>query len=160
MGSALMGSLQVLRFRQRHFGAPVDLVFPKVPGRTFFPNLSKIITFAAAPLVLTPFVRNQGMHLLFTTSYYYLLLAIINYNNENDSIMILLVISVDTICPEPLLLLLSLLLLSLLFVRNQGAPGPHLQGLQYTTNNNNNNNSDNNIIDNTNNNISNINNSI
>ena len=32
---------------------------PKVPGRTFFPNLSKLITFAAAPLVLTPFVRNQ-----------------------------------------------------------------------------------------------------
>ena len=25
-----------------------------------FPNLSKIITFAASPLVLTPFVRNQG----------------------------------------------------------------------------------------------------
>ena len=32
----------------------------KVPGRTFFPNLSKYITFAAAPSVLTPFVRNQG----------------------------------------------------------------------------------------------------
>ena len=35
-------------------------ILPKVPGRTFFPNLSKCITFAAAPLVLTPFVRNQG----------------------------------------------------------------------------------------------------
>ena len=35
------------------------LVFAKVPGRTFSPNLSKLITFAAAPLVLTPFVRNQ-----------------------------------------------------------------------------------------------------
>ena len=34
--------------------------FPKVPGRTFFPNLSKRnSTFAAAPLVLNPFVRNQ-----------------------------------------------------------------------------------------------------
>ena len=33
---------------------------PKVPGRTFLPNLSKFITFAAAPLALTPFVRNQG----------------------------------------------------------------------------------------------------
>ena len=32
----------------------------KVPGRTFFPNLSKFSTFAAAPLVLTPFARNQG----------------------------------------------------------------------------------------------------
>ena len=36
------------------------LIFPKVPGQTFFPNLSKIITFAAAQLVLIPFVRNQG----------------------------------------------------------------------------------------------------
>ena len=26
-----------------------------------FPNLSKYITFAAAPLVLTPFVRNQDV---------------------------------------------------------------------------------------------------
>ena len=34
---------------------------PKVPGRTSFPNLSKLITFAAAPLVLTPFVRDQGL---------------------------------------------------------------------------------------------------
>ena len=30
-----------------------------MPGRTFFTNLSKFISFAAAPLVLTPFVRNQ-----------------------------------------------------------------------------------------------------
>ena len=29
-----------------------------MPGRTFL-NLSKLFTFAAAPLVLTPFVRNQ-----------------------------------------------------------------------------------------------------
>ena len=29
--------------------------------RTFLPNLSKIVTFAATPLVLTPFVRNQGI---------------------------------------------------------------------------------------------------
>ena len=35
------------------------LIFTKVSGRTFFPNLSKGITFAAAPLVLTPFVRNK-----------------------------------------------------------------------------------------------------
>ena len=35
------------------------VLFPKVPGRTFFLNLSKFITFAAAPLVLTPFVRSQ-----------------------------------------------------------------------------------------------------
>ena len=31
-----------------------------MPGPTFFPNLSKLITFEAAPSVLTPFVRNQG----------------------------------------------------------------------------------------------------
>ena len=30
-----------------------------MPGGTFFPNLSKVITFAAAPLVLSPCVRNQ-----------------------------------------------------------------------------------------------------
>ena len=51
-------------FRQRNFwGTPVNLLLspPKVPGRTFFPNLSKFIAFAAAPLVLTPFVRNQGL---------------------------------------------------------------------------------------------------
>ena len=34
-------------------------IFPKVPGHTSFHNLSTIITFAAAPLVSTPFVRNQ-----------------------------------------------------------------------------------------------------
>ena len=33
---------------------------PKSARASFFPNLSKLITFAAAPLVLTPFVRNQG----------------------------------------------------------------------------------------------------
>ena len=34
--------------------------FYLLPGRTFFLNLSKYITIAAAPLVSTPFVRNQG----------------------------------------------------------------------------------------------------
>ena len=33
--------------------------FPKVPGRTFLHNLSTFVTFAAAPLVLTPFVSNR-----------------------------------------------------------------------------------------------------
>ena len=44
------------------FGIPVDLLLspPIVPGRTFFPNPSNSITFAAAPLVLIPFVRNQS----------------------------------------------------------------------------------------------------
>ena len=31
------------------------------PGCTFFHNLSEFITFAAAPLVLTPFVRNKEL---------------------------------------------------------------------------------------------------
>ena len=37
-------------------------IFPRVPGRTFFPNLSKCDTFAAAPLVSTRFVSNQSRH--------------------------------------------------------------------------------------------------
>ena len=58
-----MGSLQFLMLFNRDFlGTPVKLFFfPEVPGRTFFPNLSKFIAFAAAPLELIPFVRNQAM---------------------------------------------------------------------------------------------------
>ena len=61
IGSALMGSLLIVCFLTDFLGTPVNLlvIFPKVPGRTFFHNLTKLITFAAAPLVLTPFVRNQ-----------------------------------------------------------------------------------------------------
>ena len=62
-GSALMGSLQMSCFlTEGPFGysRSPTFIFPKVPGCTFFPNLSKFITFAAAPSVLTPFVRNQG----------------------------------------------------------------------------------------------------
>ena len=62
MGSALMGSLQMLCFlTEGLLGTPSTFTFQEVPGRTFFPNLSKFVTFAAAPLVLTPFVRNQGL---------------------------------------------------------------------------------------------------
>ena len=41
---------------------PVNLLLSsqKCQGRIFFPNLSKFITFASAPLVSTPFVRDQG----------------------------------------------------------------------------------------------------
>ena len=40
-------------------GTPINLLLsPQLPGPTFFPNLSKIVTFAAPPSVLTPFVRN------------------------------------------------------------------------------------------------------
>ena len=62
MGSALMGSLRISCFLTEGLFGLLPLAYfylPKVPGRTFFPNLSKFITFAAAPLVLTTFVRNQ-----------------------------------------------------------------------------------------------------
>ena len=66
MGLALMGSLQIscffCLFWQSTFGYSLCPTFisPEVTGCTFFPNLSKFITFAAAPLLLTPFVRNQN----------------------------------------------------------------------------------------------------
>ena len=63
MGSVLMGSLQMSCFIDRGTFWVLPLtyfIFPKVPGRTFSPNRSKFITFAAAPLVLTPVVCSQG----------------------------------------------------------------------------------------------------
>ena len=62
LGSALMWSLQTSRFlTEALFGYYLypSFIFAKVPGRTFFHYLSKFITFATAPLVLTPFVRIQ-----------------------------------------------------------------------------------------------------
>ena len=67
MGFALMGSPQWghCRFHvffQRNFlGTPVYLLlcFQNCQGVPFAPNLSKFLTFAEAPSVLTPFVRNQ-----------------------------------------------------------------------------------------------------
>ena len=62
MGSALTGPLQIPSlFDWGTFWVhPLTyFIFPKVPGRTFFPNLLRFITFAVSPLVLTPFVRNQ-----------------------------------------------------------------------------------------------------
>ena len=45
----------LLFFDGNFLGTRVNLLlkFPKVPGRIFYPNLSKFITCAAAPLVLT-----------------------------------------------------------------------------------------------------------
>ena len=61
MGSALMRPLQISCF----FGRGTFWVLPltnfDIPKTTFFSNLSKCLTFAAAPLALTPFVRNQSM---------------------------------------------------------------------------------------------------
>ena len=55
MGSALMGSMQMSCLL-----TPVNLLVSsqKCQGVPF-PNLSRFVTFAAAPLVLTPFVRIQ-----------------------------------------------------------------------------------------------------
>ena len=58
MGSALIGSLQISCFLTEglfRYSRLPTFVFPKVPGRAFSYNLSKLITFAAAPLVLTRF---------------------------------------------------------------------------------------------------------
>ena len=53
MGSARMGSLRIsYLLTEGLFGYSF---YPIV----IFPNLSELITFAAAPLVLTSFVRNQ-----------------------------------------------------------------------------------------------------
>ena len=59
MGSALMGSLQIVSEGLFGYSGQYMFIFPKVPGHTLFPNRPKVITFEAAPLVLTPFVRNQ-----------------------------------------------------------------------------------------------------
>ena len=63
MGSALMGSLQMFMFSDRRTFWVLPLTYfylPKSARAYFFPDPSKCIAFAAAPLVLTPFVRNQG----------------------------------------------------------------------------------------------------
>ena len=49
MGSALMGLLRVSCFLTEGPFGYSTFIFPKVPGRTYFPNLSEFITFAAAP---------------------------------------------------------------------------------------------------------------
>ena len=63
MGSALMGSLQISMWFDRGTFWVLPLTYFCLPkgARTylFFHNLSKLMTFAAAPLVLTPFVRNR-----------------------------------------------------------------------------------------------------
>ena len=55
MGSALMGSLQISRFLTEGLfgGTPVNLrfIFPKMPGCTFFPNLSKSLPHLSAAKV-------------------------------------------------------------------------------------------------------------
>ena len=47
--------------RGTFLGTPVNLLSSsqECQGVPFFPNLSKFVTSAAAPLVLTPFVRSQ-----------------------------------------------------------------------------------------------------
>ena len=64
MGLALVGSLQmsnVIFFDRGTFWVlPLTyFIFSKVPGRTFFPNLSNFTTFAAAPLISVDPIRPQ-----------------------------------------------------------------------------------------------------
>ena len=62
-GSALMGSLQHFMFFDRGTFWVLLLTYfylPKSARAYIFPQPVKIITFAAAPLVLTPFVPNQS----------------------------------------------------------------------------------------------------
>ena len=52
MGSALMGSLQISCFSTEGlfgYSRQPTFIFPKVPGCTFSPNLSKLLTSAVAP---------------------------------------------------------------------------------------------------------------
>ena len=61
-GSALMGSLQHFMFFDRGTFWVLLLTYfylPKSARAYFFSQSVEFITFAAAPLVLTPFVRNQ-----------------------------------------------------------------------------------------------------
>ena len=78
MGSAQMGSaLMSTTLSKTNYmlltnifgGTPVYLLLSsqKCQGIPFFPNRSTICTFAAAPLVSTPFVRNRGTHLVVAT---------------------------------------------------------------------------------------------
>ena len=63
--SALIGSLHILSlFDGGTCWVPIYQHLSIV--RTFFPQPDKSMTFAAAPLVLTPFVRSQGASLVLT----------------------------------------------------------------------------------------------
>ena len=52
-------SANFMSFDRGTFWVLPTFILTKVPGRTFFPNLSKSITCAAAPLVLTLLIRSQ-----------------------------------------------------------------------------------------------------
>ena len=104
MGSALMGSLQSSGFWTDELfgysGAPGNLLLysQKCQGVPFSPICGNLFTFAAAPLMLTPFVRNQGLpaiciisivvfvlltrlSLLLLLYEYYYIIIIINYQH-------------------------------------------------------------------------------
>ena len=66
-GSALMGSLRIVCVFDRGAFWVLPLThfcIPKSAGADLFPDLSKIVTFAATLLVRTPFVRDQTKHTL------------------------------------------------------------------------------------------------
>ena len=60
-GVSTNGGTAMFMFLTGTFGDQSVKVFQNLSIlRTFFPYLSKLVTFAATPLVLTPFVRSQG----------------------------------------------------------------------------------------------------
>ena len=123
--TALMGSLRISCFLTQGllgYSRLPTFIFPKVPGRTFFPNLSEFITSAAAPLVLTPFVRNQFklmMIILLIDNDNNIHHAIMNYTNNNNDNMLLthatiIVLSCILLYDQTIILRVLLSLLSLL----------------------------------------------
>ena len=58
-----MGHCEFHAFRQRDFldeHLSKSIIICQLCVLLFVPNLSKVVSFAATPLVLTPFLRNQG----------------------------------------------------------------------------------------------------
>ena len=89
-----MGSLRVGCFFDRETFWVLLLSYfclTKVPGRTFVLNLSKFVTFEAAPLVSTPFVRNYII--LYYIKLYYIIgmlyLVCYSYQGQREDQLLL-----------------------------------------------------------------------
>ena len=77
-----MGSLRISFFSTEGlcgYSREPNSTFPKVPGRTYLPNRSKIIPLAAARLVLTSFVRDQTQQYTYIYIYIYIHSSLIIY---------------------------------------------------------------------------------
>ena len=96
MGSALIGSLRTSCFccdRGTFWVFPLTYFYlPEAPGLTFCPNPSKIVTFAAVALVLTPFCPQPRYYII-------LCIVIVHYmcNTVQPIYVIVYVVSVCSI---------------------------------------------------------------